>query len=136
MPEFTTIVQATLEQVWDHLLFKIEHPQPFVPGVSEVLIPEKTADYVIREMTITTNEVRTVIKEKITFVPYTVRFTLVDHPKLEGYVDNIIEAVSPHETKMTFRMHWVDRATQLELPNDELIKNAVLKTKTYIETHV
>jgi len=133
MAEFTTIVQASLERVWEQLLYKIEQPQPFVPGITEVLIHEKTSAFVLREMTIVTPEGTNVIKEKITFAPYTVRFTLLDHPKLEGYVDNIIEMIGPQETKMTFRMHWVDRATQQELHNQELITNAVLKTKVFIE---
>ena len=133
MAEFTTIVQASLERVWEQLLYKIEQPQPFVPGITEVLIYEKTSAFVLREMTIVTPEGTNVIKEKITFAPYTVRFTLLDHPKLEGYVDNVIEMIGPQETKMTFRMHWVDRATQQELHNQELITNAVLKTKAFIE---
>ena len=133
MPQFTAIVAAPLEEVWKSLLLKIEQPQHFVPGVTEVLLLEQTEDYVLRKMTVVTASSNTILKEKITFSPYTVRFLLLGHPQLEGYVDNVIEPVTPYETKMTFRMHWIDKETQKELDNYELVKNAVLKTKAYIE---
>ena len=41
MAQFTTIVKAPLENVWRHLIFKIENPENFVPGISDVFILEK-----------------------------------------------------------------------------------------------
>ena len=133
MVQFTTTVKASLEKVWHHLILKIEKPENFVPGVSDVLILEKNEDFVTRKMTITTDENATTLVEKITFVPYKVRFLLLEHPKFDGYVDNDIRFISENETEMTFTIHWKDKSTQSEFDNSEMVKNAVLKTKTYIE---
>ncbi|NHM01746.1 AtaL-like protein [Flavobacterium difficile] len=133
MVQFTTQVNASLEKVWQHLIFKIEKPENFVPGVSDVFILEKNENFVTRKMTITTPETVTTLVEKITFIPYKVRFLLVEHPKFEGYVDNDIQFISENETEMTFTINWKDKATQTEMNNQEMVKNAVLKTKKYIE---
>jgi ribosome-associated toxin RatA of RatAB toxin-antitoxin module len=136
MVHFTTIVNASLEKVWKQLLLKIEKPENFVPGVSNVRILEKKDAFVIRQMTVTTAENTTILKEEITFIPYKVRFLLLEHPTMEGYVDNDIKYISENETEMTFTINWKDKTTQTEINNEELVKNAVLKTKEYIEkTH-
>lgn len=133
MVHYTTIVKASLEKVWQELLFKIEKPENFVPGVSNVIILEKNKDFVTRQMTITTEGIPTTLTEKITSIPYKVRFLLMDHPKFEGYVDNDIKAITNQETELTFTINWKDKATQSEINNPEMVKNAVLKTKKYIE---
>lgn len=133
MVQYATTVNASLELTWKNLLDKIENPQNFVPGVSDVIISEKNTDFVLRQMTVTNDKGSTILKEKITFEPYKVRFLLLDHPKLEGYVDNDIKAISDKETEMTFTIHWIDKVTKLEINDFELVKNAVLKTKNYIE---
>lgn len=135
MIQFTTIVNASLEKVWEHLILKIEKPENFVPGVSDVIILEKNEDFVTRKMTITTAENATTLVEKITFVPYKVRFLIVEHPKFEGYVDNDIKPISENETEMTFTINWKDKITQSEFDTQEMVKNAVLKTKTFIENN-
>jgi ribosome-associated toxin RatA of RatAB toxin-antitoxin module len=133
MVHYTTIVNVPLEKVWEHLILKIEKPENFVPGVSDVIILEKNEDFVNRKMTITVEGNATTLVEKITFVPYKVRFLLLEHPKFEGYVDNDIKAISDNETEMTFTINWKDKTTQSEFDNSEMVKNAVLKTKKYIE---
>jgi len=133
MVQYTTSVNASLELTWKNLLDKIDNPQNFVPGVSDVIISEKNTDFVLRQMTVTNDKGSIILKEKITFEPYKVRFLLLDHPKLEGYVDNDIKAISDKETEMTFTIHWIDKVTKLEINDFELVKNAVLKTKDYIE---
>ena len=133
MMQYTTTVNASLEKVWEDLIYKIDHPEHFVPGVSDVILFEKNSDFVSRQMTVTTNEATTILKEKITFVPYKVRFLLIDHPKLEGYVDNDIRAISATETEMTFTINWTDKTTKEAVNNFEMVKSAVLKTKTFIE---
>ncbi|WP_395058857.1 AtaL-like protein [Flavobacterium sp.] len=135
MIHYTTTVNASLEKVWQHLILKIEKPENFVPGVSDVIILEKNEDFVTRKMTITTAENTTTLVEKITFLPYKVRFLLLEHPKFEGYVDNDIKAISDNETEMTFTINWKDKNTQSEFENQEMVKNAVLKTKTFIENN-
>jgi ribosome-associated toxin RatA of RatAB toxin-antitoxin module len=133
MVHYTTIVNASLEKVWEHLILKIEKPENFVPGVSDVIILEKKEDFVNRKMTITVEGNATTLVEKITFIPYKVRFMLLEHPKFEGYVDNDIKYISDTETEMTFTINWKDKTTQSEFDNTEMVKNAVLKTKNYIE---
>lgn len=135
MVQYTTIVNASLEKVWQHLILKIEKPENFVPGVSDVIILEKNEDFVTRKMTITVEGNATTLVEKITFIPYKVRFLLLEHPKFEGYVDNDIKSISENETEMTFTINWKDKSTQLEFDNQEMLKNAVLKTKTFIENN-
>ena len=36
---------------------------------------------------------------------------------------------------MTFTINWKDKTTQSEFDNQEMLKNAVLKTKTFIENN-
>jgi ribosome-associated toxin RatA of RatAB toxin-antitoxin module len=133
MVHYTTTVNASLEKVWQHLILKIEKPENFVPGVSDVIILDKNEDFVNRKMTITVEGNATTLVEKITFAPYKVRFLLLEHPKFEGYVDNDIKAISDNETEMTFTINWKDKTTQSEFDNSEMVKNAVLKTKNHIE---
>jgi ribosome-associated toxin RatA of RatAB toxin-antitoxin module len=133
MVQYTTTVHATFEKVWHHLIYKIENPENFVPGISDVFVLEKNDDFVIRKMTVTTPDNTTTLTEKITFIPYKVRYFLVEHPKFEGYVDNDIKPISDDETEITFTINWKDKTTQSEINNFELVKNAVEKTKLYIE---
>jgi hypothetical protein len=133
MPSFSVNVAASIEKVWEHLIYKIEHPEAFVPGVSDIIILDRNYDFVLRQMTITMNENSAKVIEKISATPYFVRFELIEHPKFEGYVDNEAVALSENETKMTFTMHWKDKETKVAFDNQEIIKNAVLKTKIYIE---
>ena len=133
MVQYTTTVKASLEKVWQHLILKIENPENFVPGISDVFVLEKNDDFVIRKMTVTTPDNTTTLTEKITFIPYKLRFLLVEHPKFEGYVDNDIKPISDDETEITFTINWKDKTTQSEINNFELVKNAVEKTKLYIE---
>ena len=135
MVHYTTIVNASLEKVWEHLILKIEKPENFVPGVSDVIVLEKNEDFVNRKMTITVEGNATTFVEKITFKPYKVRFLLLEHPKFEGYVDNDIKPISDNETEMTFTINWKDKTTESEFDNEEMVKNAVLKTKTFIENN-
>jgi hypothetical protein len=133
MVQYTTIVNASLEKVWEQLIYKIENPENFVPGVSDVEIIERTENFVIRKMKITLESGTSILKEKITFVPYKVRFLSLEHPSIEGFVDNDIRLISANETEMTFTINWTDSTTKNEINNFEMVKNAVLKTKKYIE---
>lgn len=133
MVQFSTVVNASLEKVWEHLIYKIEKPENFVPGVSDVEIIEKKNDFLIRQMKITQESGITILKEKITFIPYKVRFLLIDHIKFEGYVDNDIKELAINQTEVTFTINWFDKETNAEVNNYEMVKNAVLKTKNFIE---
>lgn len=133
MTSFSVIVTAPLEKVWESLMYKIEHPEAFVPGVGNVIIIEKTDGFVLRQMTVAVEGNSVKIIEKITSAPYLIRFEIIDHPQFEGYVDNEAVAISKNETQITFTMNWVDKQTKIQFGNSDLIKNAVLKTKLYIE---
>ena len=135
MVQYSTTVNVSLEKVWQHLILKIEKPENFVPGVSDVIILDKNEDFVTRKMTITVEGNATTLVEKITFIPYKVRFLLLEHPKFEGYVDNDIKPISENETEMSFTINWKDKTTQSEFDNQEMLKNAVLKTKNFIENN-
>ena len=136
MVKYTTTVNATLEKVWHHLILKIENPENFVPGISDVFILEKNDEFVIRKMTITTPDNTSTLTEKITLTPNKVRFLILEHPKFEGYVDNDIKYISENETEITFSMNWMEKITKSEFNNFELVKSAVIKTKTFIEQNL
>jgi ribosome-associated toxin RatA of RatAB toxin-antitoxin module len=136
MVKYTTTVNATLEKVWHHLILKIESPENFVPGISDVFILEKNDEFVIRKMTITTPDNTSTLTEKITLTPNKVRFLILEHPKFEGYVDNDIKYISENETEITFSMNWMEKITKSEFNNFELVKSAVIKTKTFIEQNL
>jgi hypothetical protein len=133
MITYSENIKAPLDVVWQHFIHKIEHPENFVPGVSNVSIKETNAEYIIREMDIEPDgglKVRLI--EKITYSPYWVRFLIIDHPVYSGYVDNIAERISDNETKITFSLNWINKETGEAFSNQEMIKNAVLKTATFI----
>ena len=133
MVSYTTNIKASLEKVWQHFIYKIENPENFVPGVSNVLIKEKTADFLIREMDIFLPDgVKASMTEKITQAPYNVRYLIINHPVYSGYVDNIAEKITDNETKITFSLHWVNKKTGEHFSNEEIAKNAILKTANYI----
>ncbi len=133
MVSYSEIVECPIDIVWEHFIYKIDNPQFFVPGVSDVIIKEKNADFVVREMNITSTENTThTLVEKITHSPYQVNFLILKHPIFKGYVDNFAEKISDTKTKITFSIHWVNKETNEEFINFELVKNAVLKTVNYI----
>ena len=84
-------------------------------------------------MKITQESGTSILKEKITFIPYKVRFLLLEHPSIEGYVDNDIILISENETEMTFTINWINKTNKTEINNFEMVKNAVIKTKNFIE---
>ncbi len=133
MVQHSEIVNAPLEKVWEQLIYKIYNPENFVPGVSDVEIMEKNENFVIRQMKINKEGRTSILKEKITFIPYKVRFLLLEHSSIEGYVDNDIQAISANETEMTFTINWMDKTTKNEINDFEMVKNALIKTKKFIE---
>lgn len=134
MLTYSENILLPIEKVWEHFLHKIEHPENFVPGVSNVSISERTAEFVLREMDLQTpvaDKVR--VSEKIFFEPYTVKFLIIDHPVYEGFVDNLAEKISDMETKITFSMSWKNKKTGDYFLDQNLIESAVKKTIRYME---
>jgi len=136
MVSYSTNVRASLETVWQHFIYKIEHPENFVPGVSNVVIKERAPDFIIRDMDIVLPDgAKTTVSEKITHFPYCVKFLIIDHPIYSGHVDNIAERISDNETKITFALHWVNKKTGEPFSNEDVAKKAVQKTADYILQH-
>lgn len=133
MVSYSAVAKAPLEKVWSHLIYKIEHPEHFVPGVNHVAILERAHETVIRVMHVNMAGNQVVLKEKITFQPYKVRFELLEHPTMQGFIDNDARALSENETAITFTAHWKNKATGEEINNTELLQAAVLKTIAFIE---
>jgi hypothetical protein len=133
MISHSEIMHQPIETVWEHFIYKIEHPEHFVPGVSHVVIRERHGDHVVRAMDIALpgGSAATVV-EKITHAPYWVRFEIIDHPVYSGHVDNLAEKLSDTETRITYTLHWVNKATGEPFSNQDVARNAVLKTVEFI----
>lgn len=129
----TEIISASIHDVWKHLLFKINHPQHFVPNVSGVEILKKNEAATIRKMTVTLPTQTMTIVEKIIASPYLVRFEIMEHPTFTGYVNNLAEAIDEHTTRLTYTMSWLNKATNTAANNLDILKAAVQKSKQYIE---
>lgn len=133
MITYSAIAPASLQNVWEHFIYKIENPQYFVPGVSNVVIKQKNDDYVIRQMDVQMPDgIKNTVTEKITFSPYHMKFEIINHPLFTGYVNNIAEFISNNETKITFAMYWKNIATNEVINNENIIKEAVTKTISFI----
>jgi hypothetical protein len=133
MVSHSEIVPLSIEKVWAQLIHKIDHPESFVPGVSNVRILEKNNEFVMRSMDLTSPDgLKISMLEKITFSPYLVRFLIVDHPKFNGFVDNIAEKLSENETKLTYEINWTDKITGKVMNDEMLPKKAVLKSVEFI----
>lgn len=136
MISHSEVTHLPINKVWENFLYKIEHPEHFVPGVSNVIIMEKTDSFVMRSMDITNAEGNTsTIVEKITWEPYIVKFTIVNHPMFEGYVDNVAEKMTEQETRITFIINWKNKQTGEPFMNAEIPKMAVLKTVQFMQTN-
>ena len=133
MISYSSNIKVPISKVWEHFVYKIEHPEHFVPGVSNVFIKEKHDDHVIREMDIASPDgSKARIVEKITHSPYSVKFLIIAHPVYTGHVDNLAEMVSEDETKITFSLNWINKKTGEHFTNEEIAKGAVLKTVDFI----
>ena len=133
MVSYSETIKKPISLVWEHFIYKIEYPQYFVPGVSNVFIKEKNEDFTIREMDITTSEGKTYrIIEKITTTPYHVIFSIINHPIYTGHVDNFAEKISDTQTKITFVIKWINKETGEIFTDESIAKNAVYKTIDYI----
>lgn len=133
--KFSLLLNVPIELVWDNFIYKIEHPEDFVPGVSHVEILERHSDYTIRLMNLTDSSgINTQIIEKISAAPFLVRYELVEHPLFEGWVDNLVEKISEEQTSITFEMLWINKRTGELFENLSIIENAVKKTGQFIES--
>ena len=129
----TEIINAPIKTVWDALVLKIDQPQFFVPNVSNVLILEKTEEFVVRQMTLQAGEIKMELVEKIKFSPFLVKFEIVSHPKNIGYVLNEAIPIDEKSIQLTYTMCWQDKETLLPSNNMDILKSAVILSKKFIE---
>ena len=81
-------IRAKRADAWRRLRAKIEAPQRFMPSVVACEIMERREDEVVRRVTF--DDVVTVL-ERVIFVPEeAVVFRLVDHPKFDGEIRNVL----------------------------------------------
>jgi len=130
---YTARVDASLETLWRLLLEKIERPQRFVPGVSEVEILEREAGFLVRRMKAGDLE----LVERITVFErqQQIDFVLVDHPVYAGQVINKVEVL--HEglpLSLTFSLDWRRKDGQPDREDmSDAIRKAVEETKALAE---
>lgn len=136
MIHYSENIALPIEQVWKHFLHKIDQPEKFIPGISNVIIKERTADYVIRQMDITSPDgITNTVLEKIIATPYKVSFIILEHPVFTGFVDNLAEVISTSETKITYSMNWVNKNTNEAFSNSVMIQNAVKKSIEFMKSN-
>jgi hypothetical protein len=134
MVSYTHAVLLPISKVWEHFLYKVEHPEHFVPGVSDVQVLEKVDTHVLRQMNLSTpqGDIVTLV-ERITHKPFEVCYAILEHPKFKGYVLNQAVAINESETAITYAIHWQDRLTEAWYTEEATAKNAVLKSIAYME---
>ena len=73
------------------------------------------------------------IVEKITASPFMIRFEIIEHPVVNGYVENHAEMIDENTTRLTYIMNWKNKTDNSSANNLEMLKAAVLKSKLYME---
>lgn len=131
---FSAPVDAPVDVLWRLLLDKIEHPDRYIDGVSEVEILERGADgSVLRRM----RTPRMLLTERIMAdeSALLVSFVLVDSPAFDGGVTNRIEIGADGRPVLTFDLDWVP--VDIRIPDDTdmigLVRSTVLHIKALAE---
>jgi hypothetical protein len=87
----------------------------------------------IRKMTVALPENEITIIEKITAIPYCVKFEIVEHPTFTGFVENHAKSLNENTTQLTYSMTWYNKLNNISANNMDILKAAVNKSKNYIE---
>lgn len=81
-------IRATRAEAWRMLRAKVEAPQRFLPRVVACDVTERREDEVVRRVTFDDG---VAVTERVILVPEAeVVFQLVDHPKFEGEIHNVL----------------------------------------------
>lgn len=128
------IVRSSLEKLWSLLLEKVEHPDRTIKEVQEVTVLERFHNGILRQM----KALDMVITERIVIDENKkeIKFTLMNHPKYEGYFINRVQKLDNNSIQMTYIQNWTLKSgttEQNELEFREIIKNAVLEMKKMAE---
>jgi hypothetical protein len=78
------LVHSEHSTLWNVLMERLENPAKYAPGVSDVIVVQRTDDLMVRELKLHGELVR----EKITIAPYDsmLRYELLDHPHFSGVI--------------------------------------------------
>jgi hypothetical protein len=78
------LVHAEHSTLWSVLMDRLENPAKYAPGVSDVIVVQRTDDIMVRELKLHGEPVR----EKITIAPYDsmLKHELLEHPHFSGIV--------------------------------------------------
>lgn len=78
------LVHADHETLWELLLDRVEHPERYAPGISELHVLEKGDNTLVQEMKVHDNNV----KERIVIKPYDseLDYELLEHPHFTGKI--------------------------------------------------
>ena len=128
------IVRSSLEKLWSLLLEKVEHPDRTIKEVQEVTVLERFHNGILRQM----KALDMVITERIVIDENKkeIKFTLMNHPKYEGYFINRVQKLDSNSIQLTYIQNWILKSgttKQNELEFREIIKNAVLEMKKMAE---
>ena len=128
------IVRSSLEKLWSLLLEKVEHPDRTIKEVQEVTVLERFHNGILRQM----KALDMVITERIVIDENKkeIKFTLMNHPKYEGYFINRVQKLDSNSIQLTYIQNWILKSgttEQNELEFREIIKNAVLEMKKMAE---
>ena len=128
------IVRSSLEKLWSLLLEKVEHPDRTIKEVQEVTVLERFHNGILRQM----KALDMVITERIVIDENKkeIKFTLMNHPKYEGYFINRVQKLDSNSIQLTYIQNWTLKSgttEQNELEFREIIKNAVLEMKKMAE---
>ncbi|HEX7119895.1 MAG TPA: AtaL-like protein [Longimicrobiales bacterium] len=81
-------IRARRPDAWRVLRAKVESPQRFLPRVVACEVTERREDEVVRRVTFDDG---VAVTERVVFVPEeSVIFRLVDHPKFDGEIRNVL----------------------------------------------
>jgi len=78
------LVHAERDTLWNLLLDRLQAPERFTPGVTEVHLLEKEGNVTVRELRLHGN----LVKERVTVSPETseIRHDLLEHPQFTGSI--------------------------------------------------
>jgi len=113
---FSANVRAPVENLWELLLNRVEHPNEYLPGIEEVTIVERHGDVLVREL----RGHGLFIKERVTIDKgkREIRYLLLEHPLLSGTVTHRVVPLSRQSpvapVQLTMVAIWVPRNDEAE----------------------
>ncbi|XOV81005.1 MAG: AtaL-like protein [Aestuariibacter sp.] len=135
---YRTQINTSFDNLWQHLLAKIENPEQFIPVVTRSEILERPGENcVIRLMYLDDGSGEQPTKEIISHDIHskTIIFKMTDNPVWSGFVVNSV-LDDNHGLELDITMHWQSKVPGHPAENApwaEIVKDAVLQTKKLAE---